>query len=71
MKISFRVECPFCKWGYKILSSHINQGYLKTVCLHCRNRFYFKIAITGVQIDVQKELTNDIPCRDIIKDNKV
>jgi len=65
MKLTFRVECPHCHWGYAMTESDINKGFIKAQCSHCQNTFFFKISVTGVNIEVQKEINNtDIPVRE-------
>ena len=52
MTTAVRIECPKCRWGFKYKDSHINQGFLKAKCKHCSNLFFFKITLTGVNVEV-------------------
>lgn len=54
MQITFRIECPHCHRVYKFKDSLINRGFLKDTCSYCGKAFFFKIAVTGVQIEVLK-----------------
>ena len=61
--MTFRIECPKCHWGYEFKDSFINKGFLKGKCQHCENEFFFKITVTGVNVEVTQELPEDTPCR--------
>ena len=66
MKISFRLECPHCKWGHPWHDKYVNMGWVNLTCHHCEKKFYTKIAITGVDVNTQKEppeelLVNKLP----------
>ena len=63
MNLAFRMDCPKCKWGYAPLNSHINQGFLKGKCTHCENKFFFKITVTGINMEVEQELPEGQPCK--------
>jgi DNA-directed RNA polymerase subunit RPC12/RpoP len=62
VKISFRIECPYCNWGHNWSNNYVNQGWLALECFHCGKQFYNKITITGVNIETTKELPVDVPC---------
>ena len=62
MQIPFRIECPHCHWGHTFKDSYINQGYLKGKCEHCGELFFIKITVTGVNVEISKELPANIPC---------
>jgi len=63
MKITFRLECPHCKWGCPWNDKYVNMGWISLACAHCGKKFYTKITITGVGVDTRKELPdfNDQP----------
>jgi DNA-directed RNA polymerase subunit RPC12/RpoP len=63
MQIPIRIECPHCHWGHSFSSSYINQGYLKGKCDHCGEAIFFKVIITGFNIEINKELPAGVPCR--------
>lgn len=64
MKISFRLECPNCKWGYVWSDNYVNQGWLVLKCHHCDNNFYLKISIPTVNIETSiKEVSYPISRR--------
>jgi len=62
MKITFRLECPWCNWGVAWSDNFVNMGWIKLKCSHCDKDFFTKIAITGVKIETEKELPEDVPC---------
>jgi hypothetical protein len=62
MQISFRIECPHCHWGHIFKDSYINMGYLKGKCEHCGEAFFFKITVTGVDVEINRELPQGLPC---------
>ncbi len=62
MQMTFRVDCPKCNWGHIFKDSYINQGFLQGKCDHCGNKFYFKITVMGVQVEVEQGLPEDSPC---------
>ena len=35
MKIAFRIECPFCKWGFPWSDNYVNVGWIEVTCNHC------------------------------------
>jgi hypothetical protein len=37
-------------------------GFLKGKCDHCGNVFFFKITITGINVDVLQEIPEGTPC---------
>jgi hypothetical protein len=53
MKITFRIDCPH---------KNVNMGFLKATCRHCEKQFFFKITVTGINIEIKKKLDPDIPC---------
>ena len=61
MKLAFRIECPYCKWGSTWRDSYINQGWLALQCGNCNEKFFTKIAVTGVNIETVAELPPDHP----------
>jgi len=63
VKLSFRVECPKCRWGYGPKPGDINEGYLKATCGHCQNVFFFKVAVNEVKVEVCQELSEGNPCK--------
>ena len=65
MQMTFRMDCPACKWGNKIKSSYINQGILKIKCSHCGKPFYFKVTVTGINIEVFQEKPKNSPCKTV------
>jgi len=62
MKYAFRLECPKCHWGKEIKGRYINQGFLYGKCQHCGHKFYFKITVTGVNVQVENDLPEGNPC---------
>jgi hypothetical protein len=62
MQMAFRMDCPKCHWGHDVRASYINQGFLYGKCQHCGNKFYFKINVTGVNIEIEQELPEGQPC---------
>jgi len=62
MQTTFRIECPKCHWGHEFKDSYINMGFLKGKCSHCGNDFFFKVAVSGIQVDVLQDLPGDVPC---------
>jgi hypothetical protein len=63
MKIGFRIECPQCHWGHSFKDSYVNEGFLKGKCEHCGNIFFFKVTVTGVNIEVCQALSENTPCK--------
>jgi hypothetical protein len=61
--MTFRIECPQCHWGHEFKDSYINDGFLKGKCAHCGNEFFFKITVSGIQIDVSQTFPEGIPCK--------
>jgi phage FluMu protein Com len=62
MKISFRIECPHCKWGYPWNDNYVNQGWMKLKCPHCEKTFFNKVTVTGITVESGKELPEGVPC---------
>lgn len=63
MQMTFRIECPKCHWGHEFKDQYINMGFLKGRCDHCKNDFFFKVAVSGVQVDVLQDLSEGVPCQ--------
>jgi hypothetical protein len=61
MQMTFRLECPKCHWGHEFRDSYINKGFLKGVCQHCGNTFFFKVTVMGVDVQVCQEPPKDAP----------
>ena len=57
--MTFRIECPRCHWGHEFRDSYINKGFLKGVCQHCGNIFFFKITVMGVDVQICQELPKE------------
>lgn len=62
MKISFRIECPFCYWGHEWRDGYVNMGWIALKCNHCEQKFFTKIAIPTVKISTLKHLPENVPC---------
>ncbi len=67
MKISFRIECPYCHWGHIWSDNFVNMGWLGLKCAHCESDFFTKIEVTGVSIQTNTKLPNGVPCANISK----
>jgi hypothetical protein len=67
--MTFRIECPKCHWGHEFRDSYINKGFLKGACDHCENVFFFKVSVTGVDVQVCQELPNDTPYEILLEAN--
>jgi predicted Zn finger-like uncharacterized protein len=52
----FRVECPKCGWGYAVKDAQINAGFIRVTCDHCRNRFWFKLTLSDINLKVSQDL---------------
>jgi len=59
MLLTFRIECPKCKWGVEFKDRYANAGWLTLRCHHCDNEFYTKITISGVKVETCQELPED------------
>lgn len=55
-KLLFRIECPHCGWGYKWNDDYINAGWIKLTCKHCGKTFHTKITVTGININIKKDI---------------
>lgn len=66
MQITFRIECPHCHWGHKFKDSYINMGFIENSCDHCGKILFFKVTVTGVQIEVLKEIPKDTPYESLL-----
>ena len=55
MIANIRIECPHCGWGYGYNQEDVNQGYRIGVCNHCGNNFKFKITLSKIEVDIQKD----------------
>jgi hypothetical protein len=67
MKITFRLECPFCNWGTPWSDGYVNMGWIKLICGHCSEEFYVKIAINDINVEISKELPPNVVCQGIPK----
>jgi len=67
MQLTFRIECPECNWGHKFRDAYVNEGWLKGKCHHCGNIFFWKIKVTGVQIEVDQNLPEGKPCKTLLE----
>jgi hypothetical protein len=37
-------------------------GFLRGKCSHCGNEFFFKVTLSGVQVDILQDLPEGVPC---------
>ena len=51
MKMTFRIECPLCKWGNQWNDGYINMGWIGLNCTHCEEKFFAKITINDRRSD--------------------
>lgn len=70
MQVTFRIECPKCHWGHEFKDSYINMGYLKGKCQHCGNEFFWKIDVTGINVDVVQKLCEGDVCTTLSEVNE-
>lgn len=54
MKISFRIDCPHCRWGYPWNNNDVNMGWIYAHCKHCDKKFWFRITINDIKIETKK-----------------
>jgi transcription elongation factor Elf1 len=62
MNLLFRIECPHCHWGHTWSDTYINQGWLTLSCTHCGENFHTKVTVTGVNVEIAKDLPEGVPC---------
>ena len=67
MKISFRIDCPHCHWGYPWSDRYVNTGWLILRCGHCNDTFCLKINIPVVQVETEKILPKGEPCQNLVE----
>ena len=63
MKIAFRLECPFCKWGHEWRDEYVNMGWVSLICFHCGKKFYSKISIPSIDVSIEQFLPSGVPCQ--------
>ena len=61
MKITFRLECPHCKWGHEWRNDFVNMGWLELFCNHCDKSFFAKISIPEVKVETSPNIPDDVP----------
>lgn len=63
MKITFRLECPYCRQSHEWSNNYVNMGWIALRCTHCFGRFFAKVSIPIVNTETAKSLLEDIPCQ--------
>ena len=63
MKMTFRIECPLCKWGNQWNDGYINMGWIGLICTHCEEKFFAKITINDIKVEITDSLPEDVPCQ--------